>query len=55
MVSESTQPLVNNLKIDEDGSVVADIDNLKAISVKYYTIDAEILFSRSPFVRDQAN
>jgi len=51
---ENNQPLVSDLKIDENGSIVADIENIKAVTVKYYLIDAEILFSRSPFVRDQA-
>jgi len=31
-----------------------DSVNIEKITVKYYLIDAEILFSRSPFVKDEA-
>lgn len=54
MSAEKAQPLVNDLKIDENGTIKAEIQNIGKITVKYYLIDAEILFSRSPFVRDQA-
>jgi hypothetical protein len=29
-------------------------DNIHELTLKFYLIDAEILFSRSPFVKDQA-
>ena len=50
--AEKSQPLVNDIKIDDNGTITADIENIGKITVKYYLIDAEILFSRSPFVRD---
>ena len=29
-------------------------ENIEKLTLKYYLIDEEILFSRSPFVKDQA-
>lgn len=46
---------MHNVAHDEQtGSVTVKSKNIKKIVVKYYLIDTEILFSRSPFVQDEA-
>lgn len=47
-------PGIHELEIDEKGTLSIDTENIDKIRVKYYLIDSEILFSRSPFVKDQA-
>ena len=42
-------------KIDADGTLTLESTNIKQITVKYYKIDAEILFSRAPFLKDNAD
>ena len=43
------------MSTDENtGTVSIESVNISKLVVKYYLIDAEILFSRSPFVKDQA-
>jgi len=39
---------------ENTGTVSIESVNISKLVVKYYLIDAEILFSRSPFVKDQA-
>lgn len=41
--------------VDEDtGMLTIESDNIKVFLVKYYMIDNEVLFSRAPFVKDEA-
>ena len=55
IANKSKTPLIHDIKIDNiNGELTIDSDNIKFLTVKYYLIDAEILFSRSPFVQDQA-
>ena len=47
--------MIHDIDLDESsGQLSVASDNIKKLTVKYYLIDAEILFSRSPFVKDQA-
>lgn len=48
-------PVIHNIDIDKhSGQIKIEQNNIDKFLVKYYLIDAEILFSRSPFVKDQA-
>ena len=48
-------PIIHSVAIDQiSGELTIDLQNIKSLKVKYYKIDAEILFSRSPFVKDEA-
>lgn len=38
--------------IDEFGCVHVDSANLREVNIKYYSINAELLFSRQPFLKD---
>ena len=48
-------PVIHEAKIEAfTGELTIESDNISQLTIKYYLIDAEILFSRSPFVKDQA-
>jgi len=44
---------MNEPEIDDQGVVTIETVNVKQVKIKYYLIDAEILFSRSPFLSNQ--
>ena len=47
--------MIHDIKTDSiSGDLTIELENLNKITVKYYLIDAEILFSRSPFVKEEA-
>lgn len=47
-------PVVNDISINQDtGNITIDSVSIDTFQVKYYPIDAEILFSSSPFVEEQ--
>ena len=49
-------PNVHAVEIDEQtGAIEIESANIDKFDVKYYLIDAEILFSRSPFVQNEAS
>lgn len=39
---------------DQSGAITIESSNIEQFVIKYYLIDAEILFSRSPFVQNEA-
>ena len=39
---------------DETGAITIESSNIERFEINYYLIDAEILFSRSPFVQNEA-
>ena len=50
-----SQPLIHDINIDDDtGELTIDSENIPLVRIKYYKIDEEILFSKTPFVKDQA-
>jgi len=54
--AKNNEPIIYKIKADsKSGAVKVELSNIKKIVVKYYPIDAEILFSRSPFVKDEAH
>ncbi len=52
--SKNKEPLLQGTTIDDKGTLTIESVNIKIVTVKYYTIDAEILFSRAPFLKDNA-
>ena len=44
--SKKREPNMSNIETNENGSLKIETVNIKAISVKYYIIDAEVMFSR---------
>ena len=48
------EPNISNIDIDDKGEISIESVNIKEITLNYYIIDAEILFSRQPFLKDNA-
>lgn len=48
-------PNIHSVEVAElDGAITIESSNIDKFDIKYYLIDAEILFSRSPFVQNEA-
>lgn len=52
--SKNTEPVLSQTLIDDKGTLTIESVNIKSVLVKYYMIDAEILFSRAPFLKNNA-
>jgi hypothetical protein len=52
--TKKQEPNISLTDIDEEGTVRIESVNIATIAVKYYIIDAEILFSRAPFLKGNA-
>mmetsp|Transcript_11944 Transcript_11944/g.18446 ORF Transcript_11944/g.18446 Transcript_11944/m.18446 type:complete len:147 (-) Transcript_11944:117-557(-) len=53
--SAAASPSINDVKIHpQTGEITIEQDNISDFTIKYYLIDTEILFSRSPFIKDEA-
>lgn len=52
--SKKQEPNISLTEINEDGTLRIESVNIPSIAVKYYIIDAEILFSRAPFLKGNA-
>lgn len=52
--SKMAEPELNHIELDSQGNLTIDHTNIKVVKVKYYKIDAEILFSRAPFLKGNA-
>jgi hypothetical protein len=52
--SKKREPNISNIDIDENGALKIETVNIKNVSVKYYIIDAEVMFSRAPFLQNNA-
>lgn len=50
--SKSKEPNLSNIQIDEEGTISIETVNIRQVVVKYYMIDAEVLFSRAPFLKN---
>jgi hypothetical protein len=53
--SKNKEPVLSPVQLGDDGTLTVESINIKVVTVKYYTIDAEILFSRAPFLKDNAS
>jgi hypothetical protein len=52
--SKKSEPELNSVMLDEAGNLTVEHTNIRVVTVKYYKIDAEILISRAPFLKDNA-
>ena len=52
--SKSKEPVLSQTLIDEQGALTIETVNIQTVTVKYYMIDAEMLFSRAPFLKNNA-
>lgn len=52
--SKKREPNISNIDIDEAGNLKIETVNIDSITVKYYIIDAEVMFSRAPFLQNNA-
>lgn len=53
--SKQREPNLAQVEVDADtGKVTVEAVNVAQVQVKYYQIDAELLFSRSPFLKNNA-
>ena len=48
--AKKNEPNINNFSFDSDGTLTLETINIKTITMKYYLIDAELLFSKSPIL-----
>ena len=54
-VSKRRDPNITSIEMDQNtGALTIESVNIKQIQIKYYIINAEILFSRAPFLKDNA-
>jgi hypothetical protein len=53
--SKKRDPNITSIELDQTtGALTIESVNIKQIQIKYYIINAEILFSRAPFLKDNA-
>jgi len=52
--SKKRQPNISNIEIDESGNLKIETVNINDVTIKYYLIDAEVMFSRAPFLQNNA-
>jgi hypothetical protein len=52
--SKKREPNISNIDIDENGAIKIETVNIANVTVKYYIIDAEVMFSRAPFLQNNA-
>jgi len=52
-LAKQRSPELGQIEIDEKGVLTLDSVNVRQVKVKYYLIDAEVLFSRSPFLSNE--
>jgi len=50
--SIQNEPNIQSIEMDNAGTLTIETTNIKNVHVKYYIINAEILFSRAPFLKD---
>lgn len=53
METKKKTPSIREIEVSDEGTLTIETENIDALKIKYYLIDSEILFSRSPFVKEQ--
>jgi hypothetical protein len=49
------EPAITSIEINEkNGTLTIESVNLRYVEIKYYMINAELMFSRAPFLKDSA-
>ena len=49
--SQKREPNISSIEVDDNGDISVESVNIQSITLNYYIIDAEILFSRQPFLQ----
>lgn len=49
--SQKRSPNFSQIEVDANGTVRVESVNIKTVTIKYYTINAELLFSCAPFMK----
>ena len=53
--SKLKEPNLDRVEVDNDtGKITVEAVNISELQIKYYQIDAEVLFSRAPFLKNNA-
>ena len=52
--AKKSEPNITHFAFDNDGTLNLETVNIKSVTIKYYLIDAELLFSKSPFLTTNA-
>ena len=52
--AKKSEPNISHFAFDNDGTLSLETVNIKSVTIKYYLIDAELLFSKSPFLTTNA-
>ena len=50
--SVKREPNLNSVEVDANGSIKLETVNVREVVVKYYNINAELMFTRAPFIKD---
>lgn len=46
------EPNLNSVEVDANGTIKLETVNIRDVFVKYYNINAELMFTRAPFIKD---
>lgn len=50
--SQKREPNLNSVEVGPNGTLKIESVNIKEVVVKYYNINAELMFTRAPFIKD---
>ena len=50
--SQKREPNLNSVEVDAAGTLKLETVNIREVVVKYYNINAELMFTRAPFIKD---
>ena len=50
--SVKREPNLNSVEVDANGAIKLETVNVREVVVKYYNINAELMFTRAPFIKD---
>jgi hypothetical protein len=51
-VSQKRESNLNSVEVDTNGTLKVETVNIRELTVKYYNINAELMFTRAPFIKD---
>jgi hypothetical protein len=52
--TKDNSQIIHEVTVSSQGDLIIEQSNILELTIKYYKIDAEVLFSRQPFIQDQA-
>jgi hypothetical protein len=50
--SKDNAQMIHEVTVNSQGDLIIEQSNIQELTIKYYKIDAEVLFSRQPFIQD---